>query len=98
MLLPCFQHVVRASSEGLVQGCKVKVGQQVTDSTVLCHIEVCILSTTNTLISTLLSPFSGQYFPLKNTELAAHNCDPWAGQIVVAAPIYGYLEEIYHVK
>jgi len=34
------EHVVRASSEGLVQGCKVKVGQQVTDSTVLCHIEV----------------------------------------------------------
>ena len=76
----------------------MKVGQQVTDSTVLCHIEVCILSTTNTLISTLLSPFSGPCFPLKYTELAAQNCDPWAGRIVVAVPIYDYLEEIYHVK
>lgn len=96
MLLLCFQHVVRASAEGLVQGCKVKVGQQVTDSTVLCHIEVWILSTTVSGFYNLFSPSFCPYFKLKFIELATQNCNSWAGQIVVAVP--NHLGEICHLK
>jgi hypothetical protein len=37
------QHVVKAPVEGWVRGCKIEVGQQVSDNTILCHIEVGIL-------------------------------------------------------
>ncbi|KAH9543983.1 hypothetical protein CY35_13G093800 [Sphagnum magellanicum] len=33
------EHVVKAPVEGWVRGCKIEVGQQVSDNTILCHIE-----------------------------------------------------------
>lgn len=42
----CIQHVVKAHIDGIIKSAEVEVGQQVSDSTVLCQIEVrtCTLS------------------------------------------------------